>query len=107
MARGSLDSIPRLLRGDGAPSGAGNKALLVRGRGAMPRAAVGKRGVADQCRDTALAAERVLDAAGSELHDVDGRAVAVDVLRGVSTEGRAGALRGRHHFFPEGDPVDR
>src|SRR6516165_5995979 len=79
---------------------------LLWGRGAMSCAAVCQCRPADQCGNTALAPESFLDVAGAELHVVDGGAVRVELLRGLSSQGRAGAFPRRHYFFPSRHSLD-
>src|SRR4029077_12653319 len=73
---------------------------------AMLRAVAGQRGTADQRGDSTLAAKRVLDAAGGELHDVDGWAVPLDILRSVpAARGAEPGFLG-HYLFPARHSAD-
>ena len=79
-----MGGVPRGVRSalaDVCPRPAG--AFDLRQHRAMPGAAAGQCRPAAKRRNAALAAQRLLDVAGDELHSVDDRTVRVDLLRSV------------------------
>src|SRR4249920_1627346 len=107
MACLRLDGVSRRVYAGVTSAGPGRVAERIWEYHAMFHSPACECGAAGECRYAALAAECVLDAAGTKLLYVDDWAIPVDVLRSLPASEYAGIIRRGHYFLPARHSIDR